>query len=361
MEKLKNFIFGISLIFFLLTPMGLIADQYNDSWEGIVAENVYPWGSRVWEKWERTKPNKKLMIGISVPSMSSPYFVNQVYGFITEAQATGAGITVLAAHGYEDIQGQISQVENLVQKGVDALIIAPTSAEALTMISEEAASKGVPVYFIGEAAITDQLKGYICENDFDFGFKGIDWLGKKLKGKGKIAILPGPAGSTYTEAINKGAHAALKNFPGLELVAEKWGDGEDPAVGQSVAENIMNAHPDLDGFFVVEAQGHGVANAVIEAKKKDRIHVVMAYPFQATIPYIEDGSIDYGVTGHSLTNARILINMIIKNHNEENKVPKYVWTEGLIMEKSNIDQFPRNHVWAPEGWVPPSSMVVQSK
>ncbi len=351
----------LMLMCFCLIPMMAQANDYDDSWQGIVAEDIYPWGSRMWEEWNRVQPKEKIMIGISIPSLNSPYFVNQVYGFLTEAKATGVGVTILAANGYEDIQGQISQVENLMQKGVDALVIAPTSAEALTAVSEEAAKKGIPVYFIGEAAITEKLKGYICENDYDFGYKGIEWLGQTLKGKGKIAILPGPAGSTYTEAIHKGCQAALKNFPGIEVVAEQWGDGEDPAVGQSRAENILNAHPDLDGFFVVEAQAHGVANALIEAGKTDKVNVVMAYPFQATLPYIKDGSIDYGVTGHSLTNARILINMIIRNANKENKVPKYVWTDGLIMEKSTIDKFPRNQVWAPEGWVPPSSMVVDPK
>jgi ABC-type sugar transport system substrate-binding protein len=345
----------------LFIPMPSQAGEYDDGWQGIIAENIYPWGARLWEPWERVKPKKEFRIGISVPSLSSPYFVNQVYGYLTEAKASGVGVTVLAAQGYEDLQGQISQVENLVQKGVDALIIAPISAEGLAAISEEAVAKGVPVYFIGEAAITHKLAGYVCENDFDFGYKGIDWLAKKINGKGKIAILPGPAGNTYTEAINKGAHYALRNFPGVELVVEKWGDSEDPAVGQAAAENILAAHPDLKGFFVVEAQSHGVANALKERGKTDSIHVAVVYPFQETLPYIKDGSIDYGVTGHSLTNARIMLNMAVRNFNKENKVPKYVWTPGLVMSKESIDKFPRSHVWAPEGWKPPSSMVIKPK
>ena len=306
-------------------------------------------------------PKKPIKIGISVPSLGSPYFVNQVYGYLTEAKATGAGITVLAAGGYEDLGGQISQIENLMQKGVDALIVGVISAEGLVAITEVGTKKGVPVYFIGEAALTGMLKGYVCENDFDFGFRAVEWLCKKLNGKGKLVFLPGPAGNTYTEAINKGGHFALKNYPGIQLVDERWGDSEDPAVGQSVAENMLSAHPDLDGFFVVEAQAHGVANALKEAGLADKVLVSVAYPFQETIPYIRDGSIDYGVTGYSLTNARIILNMVIRNFNGENKVPKYVWTPGLEMTKDNIDQFPRSHVWAPEGWSPPSSMVLDPK
>ena len=53
--------------------------------------------------------------------------------------------------------------------------------------------------------------------------------------------------------------------------------------------------------------------------------------------------------------------MIIRNHNKEVKVPKYVWTPGLVMTKETVANFPRSHVWAPEGWQPPSSMVVKPK
>ena len=359
MAKLRSILIVLACLA-LLAPLSVQAGSYDDDWQGIVAENVYPWGSRLWEPWERVTPKKPIKIGVSMPSLGSPYFVNQAYGFLTEAKACGAGLTILAAGGYEDLGGQISQIENLIQKGVDALVVGPISAEGLVAITESVAEK-VPVYFIGEAALTNALTGYVCENDFDFGFRAVDWLCKQLNGKGKLVFLPGPAGNTYTEAINKGAHFALKNYPDIKLVDERWGDSEDPAVGQSVAENMLMAHPDLDGFFVVEAQAHGVANAVKEAGLADKVLVSVAYPFQETLPYIQDGSIDFGVTGYSLTNARILINMIIRNFNGDHKVPRYVWTPGLTMTKDNVDQFPRSHVWAPEGWSPPSSMVIDPK
>ncbi len=362
--KRMRIIVALVVLLTALAPLAVFATPYNDDWQGIKAENVYPWGARVYESWERTYPKKAYNIGISIPSLGSPYFVNQVYGFLTEAKALGVGVTILAAKGYDDLQGQVNQIENLVNKGVDALIVGPISAEGLAAITDRFATrrrKPVPVYFIGEAALIHSLSGYVCENDFDFGFKSVDYIGKKLNGKGKIAILPGPAGNTYTETINMGAHAALERYPGLELVAERWGDSEDPAHGQAVAENILNAHPDLDAFFVVEAQSHGVANALKERKLTDKVILTVAYPFQETIPYIKDGSIDYGVTGYSLTNARIMLNMVVRNLNGERKVPKYVWTPGLEMTRGNISSFPRSHVWAPEGWSPPSSMTIKPR
>jgi ABC-type sugar transport system substrate-binding protein len=357
--RVPRLILLLAVLFAVLAPSLSFADPYDDKWIGVEAEDVYPWGTRAVEAWERVFPKKKLTIGVSIPSLESPYFVNQVYGYLTEAQATGVGITVLAAHGYEDLQGQINQIENLMNRRVDALVVAVISAEGVAAITERAAKRGIPVYFIGEAAIMKDLTGYVCENDFDFGYKCVDWLGAKMNGRGKIAILAGPAGNTYTETINKGAHAALKKYPNLQLVAEKWTDSEDPALGQATAENILNGNPDLNAFFVVEAQAHGVANALKERNLQDKVLLSVAYPFQETIPYIRDGSIDYGVTGYSLTNARILINMIIRNANGEKRVPKYVWTPGLEMTKEAIASFPRWHVWAPEGWQPPSRMTLE--
>ena len=87
-----------------LQPAVIRANPYNDGWQGIVAENIYPWGQRLWEPWERAVPKKPYRIGISIPSLGSPYFVNAVYGFLTEAEATGVGVTILAAKGYDDLQ-----------------------------------------------------------------------------------------------------------------------------------------------------------------------------------------------------------------------------------------------------------------
>jgi ABC-type sugar transport system substrate-binding protein len=345
----------------LVAPAFVAAGPYDDDWQGIMAEVIYPWGKRLWEPMERVVPKKAYRIGVSIPSLGSPYFVNQVYGYLTEAQATGVGISILAAKGYEDLQGQVSQIENLINKKVDALAIAPISAEGIAAVVNVAIQKKIPVYFLGEAAHTKNLTGYASENDYDLGFRGMDWLCRNLKGRGKIAILAGPAGNTYTESINKGARAALKNYPDVKLVDEKWGDSEDPAVGQELAENLLNATPDLNGFLVVEAQVHGVANTLKERKLTDKVACVAVYPFQETIPYVQDGSVDYGVTGYSLTNARILVNMIIRNLNGEPEVPRYVWTPGLDMTREGIARFPRYHVWAPEGWQPPSVMVVEPK
>ncbi len=359
--RVSKLILAFLLLGMLLEPMMAQADDYNDSWRGFEAEGVYPWGVRMWESWDRTVPKKPYRIGVSIPSLGSPYFVNLCYGLLTEAQATGLGVTILAAKGYDDLQGQISQIENLVNQKIDALLVGPISAEGIAAITERVVKKGTPVYFTGEAAITDKISGYISENDYDYGYTGMVWLCQKLGGKGKIAILAGPAGNTYTEAINKGNHAALKRFPNIQVVAEKWGDAEDPAVGQEMAENILNANPDLNGFFVDEAQAHGVANVLKERKLTEKVYLVMTYPFQETLPYIMDGSIDYGITGHSITNMRIMLSMITRRLNGEIKVPKYIWTPGLEITKETVNNFPRQHVWAPEGWSPPSSMVVAPK
>ncbi len=127
-------------------------------------------------------PKKPYRIGVSIPSLGSPYFVNQSYGFLTEAKATGVGITILAAKGYEDLQGQVSQIENLVNKRVDALVIAPISAEGIAAITDEAIEKRIPVYFIGEAAHTKKSSpASSARTTSTWASGGTDWLCKNLR------------------------------------------------------------------------------------------------------------------------------------------------------------------------------------
>src|SRR4051794_24191610 len=67
------------------------------------------------------KPSKQYRIGISIPHLANPHYVGQAYGYIDEAQNLGAQVTLLEAGGYEHLDKQVSQVEDLIASKVDAI------------------------------------------------------------------------------------------------------------------------------------------------------------------------------------------------------------------------------------------------
>ena len=73
------------------------------------------------------KPSKSYRLGVSIPHLANPHYVGQAYGYIDEAQSLGAQVTLLEAGGYEHLDKQVSQVEDLIASKVDAIINAATS------------------------------------------------------------------------------------------------------------------------------------------------------------------------------------------------------------------------------------------
>ena len=73
------------------------------------------------------KPSKAYRLGVSIPHLANPHYVGQAYGYIDEAQSLGAQVTLLEAGGYEHLDKQVSQVEDLIASKVDAIIIAAVS------------------------------------------------------------------------------------------------------------------------------------------------------------------------------------------------------------------------------------------
>ena len=90
------------------------------------------------------KPARQYRIGIAIPHLANPHYVGQAYGYIDEAQALGAQVTLLEAGGYEHLDKQVSQVEDLVASKVDAIILAAVSGPGTVGAVEQAVGGGHP-------------------------------------------------------------------------------------------------------------------------------------------------------------------------------------------------------------------------
>src|SRR6187401_3287928 len=91
------------------------------------------------------KPAKAYRLGVSIPHLSNPHYVGQAYGYIDEAQSLGAQVTLLEAGGYQYLDKQVSQIEDLVASKVDAIILAAVSGPGTVGAVEDAVAAGIPV------------------------------------------------------------------------------------------------------------------------------------------------------------------------------------------------------------------------
>ena len=207
---------------------------------------------------------KPLTIGMSFQEMNNPYFVTMQEAL--KAAAGSMGATVIEADARHDVSKQINDIEDMLQKKVDILLINPADTNGVENAVNEAKKAGVVVVAI-DAQAKGPIDSFVGSKNYDAGLQAGEFLAKALGGKGKVAILDGIPVVPIIERV-KGFEDAMKKYPGIKIVNRQNGKQErDTAL--SVTENMMQAAPDLAGIFSVNDTGALGALAAIQANGAD--------------------------------------------------------------------------------------------
>lgn len=191
---------------------------------------------------------------------------------IDEAQAAAAawaerGVTVetIVQSSDMDVQGQISVVRNLVNQGVDAIIINPNSPTAFDPIFAQAKAKGILVVAT-DAEVSSKDAIYVGIDQQAWGRKAGEWLVSALEGQGKVVAINGVAGHPANAMRVAGYREAFEAAPGIEVVNETNADW-DQAKGQQTMKTLLATYPEIDGVFVQDGMAAGAWRAIEEAGK----------------------------------------------------------------------------------------------
>lgn len=211
-------------------------------------------------------------IGLAVPNLQADFF-NQIKLGV-EGYAAKLGIDVIVVDAKNDTATQVSQVQDLITQGIDAFIYIPAGAAAAAVPTRLARAEGIPVINVdrepdgapGDTVIYGEnvLSAYqVCSHII--GLAG---------GSGKMVIVHGQKGTTPEVQRFEGCKMAIDENPGVELVAQQWSQMWSPDEGFSIAQNMLQAHPDTKIIFgQADALAMGAAKAVEVAGLADQVIV----------------------------------------------------------------------------------------
>ncbi|MGB9797847.1 MAG: substrate-binding domain-containing protein, partial [bacterium] len=169
-----------------------------------------------------------------------------------------------------DVEKQIKIIEDFVSKKVDGIAISPNDPTAIAPVIDKILSEGIPVITFDSDAPKSKRLCYIGTDNYKAGYAAGEEMIKVLGGKGKIAIMTGSLGAYNLNERIRGFRDAIKKAPGIrEVTLQANNDDEELCFSQ--AENVLQAHPDLAGFFGVSGTGGpGSARAVKAAGKSGK-------------------------------------------------------------------------------------------
>ncbi|MBI9102260.1 MAG: ABC transporter substrate-binding protein [Spirochaetales bacterium] len=168
--------------------------------------------------------------------------------FLAEVAATPEITKHYITNADERPEKQIADIDDLIAKGIDGLIVYPTVGEAIAPAIERAFDAGIPVVVFGGNIATDKYTSLVTQDLFGYGRSQAEWLVKQLDGKGKIIMLSGIAGNTTAEERLTGAKEVFESTPGIEILDHQYCDWSITKT-KSIMEAVINAFPEIDGIW----------------------------------------------------------------------------------------------------------------
>ena len=180
---------------------------------------------------------KTTTIGFSISTLNNPFFVSVRKGVEEEAKKLGVNVKIVDAQN--DPAKQANDISDLIQQKVDVLLINPVDSAAVSTSVAAANKASIPVLALDRSADKGTVASFIASDNVKGGEMAAEYIIQKLGEKVKVADQK------------------------LTVVAKQSADF-DRSKGLTVAENMLQANPDIQAIF---AQNDEMALGAIEAAK----------------------------------------------------------------------------------------------
>lgn len=192
--------------------------------------------------------NSDKKIGIVLSTLNNPFFVSMKEGAEKEAERLGFELIVLDSQN--DPAKERSNVEDLIQLGVVALLINPTDSDAVVKSVEVANKANIPVITLDRQSKGGEVTSHIASDNIKGGAMAAEFVLEKLGNEANINVveLQGIPGASATRDRGAGFHSILDDKANVKFVSSQAADF-DRQKGLSVMENILQGNSDVQVVF----------------------------------------------------------------------------------------------------------------
>ncbi|MCD8352508.1 MAG: substrate-binding domain-containing protein [Planctomycetaceae bacterium] len=282
------------------------------------------------------KDIKDVVLGLSVANLQMD-FCNQIR-IGAEAEAEKLGLELIVVDSRDDATTQIDQVQDLLARGIDALMFIPAGASAADAPVRDAHRAGIPVVTIDRNPQNEPGDVFIASDSYN-GCKQLgEWVIEQTGGKGKVGVIQGQLGTTPEIDRQAGFNEAMAKAPGM-IVIEQAADTWFQEDGFRVGQDLLQVNPDITVFFGrCDGLAVGAAHAARLANLRDQILVVGFDGDEPGLAAIRDGVIDATMTQAFRQFGREAIHSCLKLMDGEKLDPMRL-VPVVFTTKDNVQQF----------------------
>ena len=288
---------------------------------------------------------EEIRLAFSQVVMNHPVRINMVETFKENCDKY-SNVTCFVTEGTGDVGVEIANIESLIQRQPDVMIVSSLSGTAVYPAYEAVNAANIPL-IINNSGIPDDSATHIKYTSFispDDWYNGKilgEYLGKALGGEGDIIVIEGVVESSNYEFRLGGFMEALKEFPGIKIVGQQAGAWiRMPAMQAAV--DLLQANPEIDGIYAMnDEMGMGVLAALRAAGREEGIVMVSVDGQADLVCEIKKGSaakasVFWESDMTSVVDAALAVA-------EGAVVDPHIWYQPPLITQENADE------WLPEG------------
>ncbi len=233
---------------------------------------------------------EEITLGLVLSTLNNPFFVTLRDG--AQEAADAAGVDLIVVDAQDDSAKMIAGIEDLISRGVSALLINPTDSDAVVPAIQKSNEAGIPVFTVDRGASGGEIVSHIASDNVAGGRMAGEFLCQALDGAGNVVELQGIAGSSAARDRGQGFNEYMSSdCTGATIVAQQTANFNRDE-GLTVFENILQAQPEIDGVFAHNDEMIlGAIQAAEAAGRADEIVFVGFDAIDDAVQAVEDGKL----------------------------------------------------------------------
>jgi len=316
---------------------------------GRVRNERYPMAARASKPWR---------IAFLFPHLKDPYWIGCNYGLVSEARRLGIAVDVLPADGYDDLVGQLRQMDDAIAARYDAIVLSPLSLTANNASIAKARAAGIAVFELANDSTSNDLTIKVTTSLKGMGFDATQWAIRDAQKRGlkviNIALLPGPMDAGWVKGEVEGTLEAVRKAPiTVNVVDIKYGDSDRIVQSQLAAQLLAEHGKSLDYVLGCTGCAPAAVLPVKEAGLSGKVRIVAYDLTREIVGLIRTGSISASADTKGVSQARVVTNAAVNflEHRTQ-KTPHTILVKLGLVDRSTLARYPLDASTAPDGYTP---------
>jgi ribose transport system substrate-binding protein len=282
------------------------------------------------------------VIGILPKTIIGDVFMKNMADFaVAKGKELGAKVEVYSVASHEAVEEQVSAVESLISRKVDAIILAAVDSKGLAPVVDKATAAGIPVILVDSGVPGAKYVTVVQTDNIGASSLAADYAAALLSGRGKVAQLEGEPASETAQLRKKGFHEQIAKYKNIELVASITGHWTTPGAVDAT-EAILKGHPDVNLIFASSDLMAVGASTVLEREGRKDVLVLGFDGLPEGAALVKQ----LKAVGDVAQNAKVMgeksvevAMQVIKDKNAAASIPKVIDSGFTLVHPWNVDAY----------------------